>query len=567
MNTNLSALLATYHSLRSQHQQLVLATIVETMGSTYRKAGARMLITPDAEYFGLLGGGCFEADLLAHAQEVFQNQHSKIVFYDMRAPDDEIWGLGLGCNGAVRILLQLFSTGDPQNPLTLIENALTEKQNCVLFTICESEEKGLPNESNFLLQFRDDEVVSAPTNWPSEYLQLVKRTWQSGKSLFSETGSSEHSASVFSSQITPPFHLLIIGAGPDAAPIVKIAKLLGWEISIVDYREAFLNQAEFSEVDNLILSTPEQLVESLNLQRIDAIVLMTHKIEYDERYLRSLTETTASYIGLLGPIARRERLLDQLGDDRKLIQERIFGPVGLDLGGELPEEIALSLIAEIQSVLHKRDGASLNSKSQPLHPETDFGHDDLYALILAAGGAKRFGGLKQLIEYEGTSLLRRSILTASSIVGERIKVVLGARARKVKRDIDTLKAGIVINERWEDGMATSLQAGIEALPDECNGILLILCDQARINADHLQQLLDQWLNDKSKIIASEYAGTRGAPAIIPRHAFQSIMKLHGDKGAKSIIESKAAEVILVNMPAGEFDVDTQDDYMALLSEE
>jgi CTP:molybdopterin cytidylyltransferase MocA len=360
--------------------------------------------------------------------------------------------------------------------------------------------------------------------------------------------------------------LLIIGAGPDAAPIVKISKLLGWELSIVDYREAFLNQADFNDVDNLILSTPEQLTESINLQRLDAIVVMTHKIEYDERYLRSLLSTTASYIGLLGPIARRERLLEQLGDDKDLLQNRIFGPVGLDLGGELPEEIALSLVAEIQSVLYNKDGGSLNLKSAPLHPDADPGHGNLYALILAAGGASRFGGLKQLVEYEGTSLLRRSVMTASTLVDDRIKVVLGARAQKVKRDIETLQAGIVINPRWEEGMATSIQAGIDALPDECEGILLILCDQARINADHLQQLLDQWLGDKTKIVASEYAGTSGAPAIIPRHAFQSIMKLRGDKGAKSIIENNLTDVILVKLPAGEFDVDTQDDYMALLSE-
>ena len=141
------------------------------------------------------------------------------------------------------------------------------------------------------------------------------------------------------------------------------------------------------------------------------------------------------------------------------------------------------------------------------------------------------------------------------------------RARKkIRRDIESLKADIVHNENWEDGIASSIQAGIESLPDACNGILLLLCDQARIEAGHLQLLLERWLEDKSRIVASEYADTIGAPVIIPREVFNDIMKLRGDKGAKSIIEKHPDKVTLVNIPEGEFDVDTQDDYMALLSE-
>ena len=564
MNTNLSALVSTYHSLRENHQQLVLATIIETMGSTYRKAGARMLITNDARFFGLLGGGCFEADLLAHAQEVFSKQESKIVFYDMRAPDDEIWGLGLGCNGAVRILLQLFSTNDSGHPLELIEQVLVNKRSGILLTSYQPGTAAESETDNWLLQFDDKQLIDAPSDLAAEHQQLVDKCQQTGAAQFAQLEGEE--AAVFCSQLKPPFHLLIVGAGPDAGPIVEIAQMLGWEITLVDYREAFLQQSEFEEVDSAVLSSPEELAERVDLARLDAVVLMTHKIEYDERYLKSLLTTSARYIGLLGPVARRERLLDQLGEDKELIIDRVFGPVGLDLGGELPEEIALSLVAEIQAVLYGKKAGSLNSTSAPLHEDPEQTHDDLYAVILAAGGATRFGGLKQLIEYQGSSLLRRSISVASEIVEDRVKVVLGARARKIRRDIESLKAGIVHNEDWEEGIASSIQAGIESLPDDCSGILLLLCDQARIEPQHLQQLLEQWIQDKSRIIASEYADTIGAPVIIPRQAFAGVMKLRGDKGAKSIIEKHPDNVTLVNIPEGEFDVDTQDDYMALLSE-
>jgi len=179
MNTNLSALVSTFHSLRPEYDELVLATIIKTLGSTYRKAGARMLITPDDEFFGLLGGGCFEADLIAHARGVFENKQSKIVFYDMRAPDDEIWGLGLGCNGAVRILLQLVSTQDRQSTVRLIEQALLEKKKQVLLTICEAHNFDLWEGQDHLLPFTKDTPVNLPDNCPDNIIKATTRVYQS----------------------------------------------------------------------------------------------------------------------------------------------------------------------------------------------------------------------------------------------------------------------------------------------------------------------------------------------------------------------------------------------------
>jgi xanthine dehydrogenase accessory factor len=565
MNTNLTALVSTFHDLRQQHDELVLATIIETLGSTYRKAGARMLITPDAKFFGLLGGGCFEADLLAHAQDVFDKRQSKIVFYDMRAPEDEIWGLGLGCNGAVRILMQLLSTKEDEHAITLIERALNEKQKQVLLTICESNHTDLEEGQNHLLKFEDETPLDPNNDWPEEIIKAAKRTYLSESSLLTHYQAKEQSITFFCSEIKPPWHLLIIGAGPDAAPVIRFAKGLGWEISLVDYRESFIKQDSFAEVDHTIMATPEELPEQLDLHQVDAIILMTHKIEYDERYLKQLTQTSAKYIGLLGPAARRDRLIACLGEDEKLIHDRIFGPVGLDIGGELPEEIALSLVAEVQATLYQRDGGPLHKKTTALHDQQDFSNKDLHAVVLAAGGAKRFGGLKQLLEYKGTSLLRRSIDTANKIVDERVWVILGARSHKVKRNIENLDTRIVINKDWESGIASSIKAGVDVLPDSCTGVLFVLCDQALITQEHLQQLCELWLNDKSKIVASTYADTVGVPLIIPRNYFSAIMKLKGDVGAKSIITKYAEDIVTVNIPEAECDIDTESDYMALLS--
>ncbi len=567
MNTNLTSLVSTFYLLMQQHKELVLATIIETQGSTYRKAGARMLITPNAEFFGLLGGGCFEADLLAHAKGVFETKKTKIVFYDMLAPEDEIWGLGLGCNGAVRILMQWISINDHDHAILLIEQVLKQKQKHVLLTICESNHPDYPEGNNYLYQFEADSVSNIPVDWPDEVLQVAHHSYISGAPVLTQYKSELYSVSFFSNVIKPPFHLLLIGAGPDAEPIIKITKELGWEITVVDYRESFIEQDNFSVVDNTILATPEELPTKVDLLRVDAIVLMTHKIEYDERYLKHLVSTSALYIGLLGPAARRDRLMTSLGEDAILVHDRTFGPVGLDIGGELPEEIALSLVAEIQATLYQRDGGPLCRKTTPLHERQDISNKDLYTVILAAGGAKRFGGLKQLLEYEGSSLLRRSVDSASCIVDERVIVVLGARAQKIKRNIENLDINIIINNEWESGIASSIQMGINALPSDCTGIMLILCDQARITSGHLEQLCKRWLTDKSKIVASAYANIVGAPVIIPRAFFPAIMQLNGDKGAKSVIRNNPSDVVSERIPEAEFDIDTESDYLLLLSDQ
>ena len=566
MNTNLSSLVEKYQLLCNDHDGLVLATIVETMGSTYRKAGARMIITPEATFFGLLGGGCFEADLLAHSDEVFKSRQNKIVFYDMRAPEDEIWGLGLGCNGAVRILLQFVPADGSSEVFKLLQEALESDQKHVLLSVCKSSHQEIPEASNSLFPINNTTTTVTSSEWTEDVKKQVQQTGRSGVPLFKEHELDGEKVSLFTCEINPPFHFMVIGAGPDAEPIIRFARELGWKVSLVDYRESFLNQECFSSVENIIHSDAIGLGEHPVIREVNAIVVMTHKIEQDELYLKSLVKTSAQYIGLLGPRARRERLLDSLGNDVELLQSRIFGPVGLDIGGEAPEEIALSLVAEIQANHYGRNAQSLNSKDEPLHGAAGESADSLYAVVLAAGEASRFGGLKQTLEYQGMSLLRRSVIAANAVVDKRVKVVLGARAQKITREIESLDAGIVHNNDWESGMASSIKAGIESLPDSCDAIMLILCDQALVGAEQLQQLRETWIANNSKIVAASFSGTIGAPVIIPRTFFPDILKLSGDRGAKPVIERNIDQVQVLEMPEAEFDIDTQEDYMRLLSQ-
>jgi xanthine dehydrogenase accessory factor len=357
-----------YQRLQQSQQDCVLAAIIETFGSTYQKPGARMLITQQGELIGLLGGG-FERDLAEQARAVFDSGLPKTVFYDMRAAEDVIWGLGLGCNGAVRVLLQRLSAAEQFNPLNHIVAQGEQAVNGVLITVYESGHADFPAGSNHFLPAAESGNGQLLTTAPFPFSAAALQTLLLQKPRLETHVVDGKEIKVFYDLIQPPLQLLVIGAGTDAQPLVHCAKTLGWRVTVVDYRPAYLVKERWPEADHLIDSLPESLSTALNLNTYQALVLMTHNIDADQRYLKALTHCSIPFIGLLGPAARRDRLLATLGAEGKSLSERLFGPVGLDIGAETPEEIALSIMAGIHSALKGASGKQLSPKPAPVAHE------------------------------------------------------------------------------------------------------------------------------------------------------------------------------------------------------
>ena len=556
---NLAAIVADFARLRETGREWVMATIIETEGSTYQKAGARMLIGRDGELFGLLGGGCFEPDLLERAREVFDSRRPKTVYYDLRSPEEAVWGLGLGCEGAVTIFLQHLSADNDFQPLPAVKDCLDALHTDMLITVTDSEVDGIAAGTTFLAGQLPEQ------NLPADFIDEVEAT--AAAFMHENTGRSvqhlvaDGAVNVFYSPVHPPLQLLIIGAGPDAVPVVKLAATLGWQVTVADYRESYLKAERFPGAQRVLQVLPEELDAKLSLDAFAAAVLMTHRFEYDERYLRGLASSTVSYIGLLGPVTRRDLLLEALGPDAEDIAGRVYGPVGLNLGGRLPEEIALSLIAQIQAVVHGRPGGHL-AETPALKIAANM--QELHVLVLAAGGSRRFGALKQLLEFESESLLRRAVKTANALVDDRVIVVHGPKPKQCQREVSSLPATHVVNDNWESGMSTSIRAGLRALPPECGAVLVLLCDQPLIGFTQLRKLTAAWFKNKNKIIASAYSDTMGAPAIFPAEYIPELLKVTGDQGAKSVIDAHRNEVHSVELPEAGTDIDTQEDYSAVL---
>jgi xanthine dehydrogenase accessory factor len=563
MHTSLPGLIKDFETLRKTQSEFVLATIVETEGSTYRKSGARMLITAAGECHGLLSGGCLEADLYEHAREVFSSRKPRSVFYDMRSGDDLIWGLGLGCDGAVRIRLEYLSPENGFAPLPLMQSALRNQVTSVVITIMESSHSQFLADSHYLYGAQG----AGSMILPPELSDAAAEVLSCGKSSLRSLAIGGLSLQAFFGLVRPAPRLLIIGAGPDAPAVAEAAALLDWDVTVTDYREALCRADRFPDPSRVVHSKPESIRDHINVGGMDAAVLMTHKLEFDQRYLAQLVQNPPAYIGLLGPAARKQQLLQGLGDAAAELENRVYGPVGLDIGAELPEEIAVSLVAEVQSVLRGGQGGHLSHKAdRPAVTAAPAPVDvpDLYAVVLAAGGSARFGALKQLLEFDGRSLLRQTTEKAGALLDDRVVVVHGPKASSCQRELAGMPVKHVVNENWETGMASSLRAGVGALPDQCRGVLILLCDQPLIETAHLGRLLDAWTEDTSRIVVAHYGDVHGVPAIIPRRCFDELLNLSGDSGARPLLDAHREELYTVPLEEAGLDIDTQADFEALL---
>lgn len=361
--SGLASLISNYRRLTAQSVPLVMATVIETLGSTYRKAGARMLISADGSFHGLIGGGCFEGDLYEQTRAVFESGEPRVLFYDMRAPEDALWGLGLGCNGAVRILLQRLDADGDDPTIARLESILNADEPAVLATCCSGSRAG--GSCRLLPEVAGDSDPDASA-WQEPF-----RTEARAIAALQQPGLVTHRTeagdiSVFYDYIRPRPRLLLIGAGADALPVLNVARQLDWRVLLIDHRPAYAVSERFPGAEAVIHAHPPELNPAIGNRRVDAVVLMTHNIDYDARFLGQLVDLPCRYLGLLGPAARREHLFELAAVDPAAFADRLHGPVGLDIGGAAPESIALSVVTEIHAVLHERDARPLRDKQLPI---------------------------------------------------------------------------------------------------------------------------------------------------------------------------------------------------------
>ncbi len=352
-------------------EKAAMATIVKTKGSTYRRPGARMLMTADGEMIGSISGGCLEGDVFEHAKKVMNSGEPTVLNYDTSSDDDVVWGLGLGCNGVVHVLVE--SLRQMPQYLSFLAECL-EPQRCgVLATVFRIEGEVDAKVGSRMTISEDGSTLGMNENQSlrSAIVADAKEAIRNGRSVIKEYELPGGKAEVFIEVVQSPMPLVIFGAGHDAIPVVRLAKELGWNVTVVDGRSAFTSKDRFPLADNVILSSPEEVHKNVSIDPRGAAIVMTHNYNHDVTILRQILSLPLRYLGVLGPKKRTQKTLEDLrkeGIGRSEDQiNHIYSPVGMDIGAETPEEIALAIIGEIQAVLAGRSGGSLRNRKGPIH--------------------------------------------------------------------------------------------------------------------------------------------------------------------------------------------------------
>jgi len=330
---------------------LVLATVYETVGSTYSKFGAQMLIAADGSFHGMLSGGCLEGDLATRALSVIETGQPQCVTYDLGADDDELWGLGVGCDGTMKIFLQCINSATNYEPFRSMTEARNGRATQSAITVLTSGvESVAPGQS---LVTNNDQIVYDTIAAP---VRELLDEWIRGDHVGLRTfGATTGQAVLLKAELPPPPSILVLGAGLDAEPVIRLMAELGWRVTLQDHRPAYLAAGDFSHAESTHCLPAAEIDAAFDLETYAAAIVMSHHLPSDRAYLSQLAGSPIEYIGLLGPEHRRRRLLDGLPEVSKQLQPRLRGPVGLDLGGSGPASIALSIVAEIHATLHGKE--------------------------------------------------------------------------------------------------------------------------------------------------------------------------------------------------------------------
>lgn len=336
-----------------------------------------MLITDDGKLTGAISGGCLEGDALQKALLVMAQQQSRIVTYDTSDEEDNDLGVGLGCNGIIQILMEPVNIKDPLNPVELLKMVVSQRQKSVLVSVFSLEDKKNAQAGTCLLIHETGHFTGNLMDQELEKILIEDAclAMQNEKTSFRKYISNEISLTVFIEFIKPAVSMVIIGAGNDVIPLVEIADVLGWETRVVDGRSSHARPERFLKACQVLVSKPEDVLHQIPIDEQTIFILMTHNYKYDLAMLKALVHKKIKYVGMLGPKKKLDRMLDEIKMDGILLTQEqidlIYGPVGLDLGTENAEEIALSIIAEIKAVLSGKTGRSLRNIHEAIHSRTD----------------------------------------------------------------------------------------------------------------------------------------------------------------------------------------------------
>jgi xanthine dehydrogenase accessory factor len=361
-------IIAAYDEAVLQNKKAALVTVVQVDGSSYRRPGARMLVTDDGMMTGAISGGCLEGDALQKALFSISTGENKLITYDSTDENDIQFGLHLGCNGVVYILFEPVKKEEEDNPVELLRRIAESGEDAVLVTFFSQHKT---QHGTRLLYLNSEMAGHYPGDQTVSFADQVKKIYTGKEAVFGDVIIGDIPCTAFMEYINRPVSVVIAGAGNDVQPLVEIASMLGWQVTVVDGRFNYAVAGRFPKAVNVFSSKPADMLSQVKTDSRTVFLLMSHNYNYDLGLLKEILKGEFGYIGLLGPAQKRNRMLAYLADQGIHLDEtiltKIHGPVGLDIGAEHATEIALSIVAEIKAFLSGRSGASLKLKRTAIH--------------------------------------------------------------------------------------------------------------------------------------------------------------------------------------------------------
>ncbi len=353
-----------------------LATVVRVEGSSYRLPGARMLVDAAGRRTGMVSGGCLESDVARRGRLLTADRPTAVVRYDASddgTGEDAAWGYALGCNGAIDVLIERLTPGR-DGGLAFVGACLRDRRRAAVLHVFQVD-GDLDVSPGTRLAVRDDGTVADDPAGLAGRFDAVRadaaecvRTGESATVVYATAGGRLH---VLAEAVVPPVPVVIFGGGHDAVPLVAAAKGLGWHVTVCDRRAGHARADRFPRADAVVAAAAEDVAGRVPLTADTVAVVMTHHYPEDHALLRLLLKSPARYVGVLGPRARTDRILaDWAAAGERFTAEqldRLHAPVGLDLGGDGSEAVALAVAAEILAAVSRRPGGPLRDRAGPIH--------------------------------------------------------------------------------------------------------------------------------------------------------------------------------------------------------
>lgn len=357
-----------------------LVTITKTKGSTYRREGAKMLCLKSGAMIGSISGGCLESDAYEVSLEVVERNEPQMVFYDTSAEEENVWGLGLGCNGSVEVLIEPMAWWRGEEGRSLFDlmiRRVDKGDRCAVVTLLVKDGERLTGFRRMIVD--PDGRNTGTFGSPSLDFVVARRaqaiindeTVRPSRKVIIDVDSSPYE--IFVDALLPPTRLLVVGGGHDAIPMVQFAREMNLVVTLIDSRPIFATHDRFPGADQIICAQPEEFAERVSLEGCPAVILMNHHYLKDRIILGQLLTSPLkmTYLGALGPRVRTDKMISDLREQGlTLVEEKVRAlrtPVGLDVGADSPEEIAVSVLAELLAVKNRRNGLPLRERNKAIH--------------------------------------------------------------------------------------------------------------------------------------------------------------------------------------------------------